>query len=271
MTISVMEYPHIAWSPPRGVCLARTLTKGRTGRTAADRGAPLRLSLSQRVVTRIAVAARRRGAVLSARRSCRAARRNGAMDGSDAGGKVPITIKKYANRRLYNTAKSSYVTLEHLAQMVRDGDDFVVYDAKTGEDITRSVLAQIIFEEEAKGASMLPTSFLRQLIRLYGDTLQSFVPSYLEASMENFSQHQEKMREQVRAAFGPNPALEAYESMARANMEMFQNAMRMFAPAAAAPSPGAPGGGGEAKEDLDALKSRLAEMQKQLDAISREK
>ena len=98
----------------------------------------------------------------------------------------PIIIKKYANRRLYNTAKSTYVTLDHLAQMVRDGQDFVVNDAKTGEDITRGVLAQIIFEEEAKGQTMLPANFLRQLIRLYGDTLQGFVPGYLEASMETF-------------------------------------------------------------------------------------
>ena len=98
----------------------------------------------------------------------------------------PIVIKKYANRRLYNTAKSTYVTLDHLAQMVRDGQDFVVNDAKSGEDITRGVLAQIIFEEEAKGQTMLPANFLRQLIRLYGDTLQGFVPGYLEASMETF-------------------------------------------------------------------------------------
>jgi len=110
----------------------------------------------------------------------------------------PIIIKKYANRRLYNTAKSTYVTLDHLAQMVRDGDDFVVNDAKTGDDITRSVLAQIIFEEEAKdGPNMLPANFLRSLIRLYGDTLQGFVPGYLDASMETFAHNQEKMREQV--------------------------------------------------------------------------
>jgi polyhydroxyalkanoate synthesis regulator protein len=119
---------------------------------------------------------------------------------------------------------------------------------------------------------MLPTGFLRQLIRLYGDTLQSFVPSYLEASMENFAQHQEKMREQVRATFGPNPAFEAYETMARANLEMFQKAMRMFSPAAAAQSLREAGEepSGDAREDLKALKARLAEMQKQLDAISRE-
>ena len=143
-----------------------------------------------------------------------------------------VVIKKYANRRLYNTAKSSYVTLDHLAQMVRDGQDFVVYDAKTGEDITRSVLTQIIFEEEAKGQNMLPISFLRQLIRLYGDTLQGVVPGYLEASMEAFSRNQETLREQVTAAFGANPALANFEQMARSNMEFFENAMLMFAPAA---------------------------------------
>jgi polyhydroxyalkanoate synthesis repressor PhaR len=201
------------------------------------------------------------------------------MDGSDAAGKAPITIKKYANRRLYNTAKSSYVTLEHLAAMVREGDDFVVYDAKTGEDITRSVLAQIIFEEEAKGSSMLPTSFLRQLIRLYGDTLQSVVPSYLEASMDAFSRNQEKMREQVKSTFGTNPALEAYEAMARTNMELFQNALRMFAPpgagAAGEPGPDAPEAprpsaeGASKEDDLKALRDRLSEMQRQLDAMSK--
>ena len=196
------------------------------------------------------------------------------MDGGDAAGKAPITIKKYANRRLYNTAKSSYVTLEHLAAMVREGDDFVVYDAKTGEDITRSVLAQIIFEEEAKGTSMLPTSFLRQLIRLYGDTLQAFVPSYLEASMETFAKNQEKMREQVRSTFGANPALAAFETMAQTNMAWFQNAMRMFSPHAAAPAgregqePAAPQDKA-AEDDLDALRDRLAEMQKQLDSMSK--
>ena len=200
------------------------------------------------------------------------------MDGSDAAGKAPITIKKYANRRLYNTAKSSYVTLEHLAAMVREGDDFVVYDAKTGEDITRSVLAQIIFEEEAKGSSMLPSSFLRQLIRLYGDTLQSVVPSYLEASMDAFSRNQEKMREQVKSTFGTNPALEAYEAMARTNMELFQNALRMFAPPGAAsgeagpdaPEAPKPAADGVTKEeDLKALRDRLSEMQRQLDAMSK--
>ncbi len=114
----------------------------------------------------------------------------------------PITIKKYANRRLYNTATSSYVTLDHLCEMVKENVEFVVYDAKTGEDITRSVLTQIIFEEENKGQSMMPIRFLRQLIRFYGDSLQSFVPSYLEVSMETFSRNQEEMRKRITDVWG---------------------------------------------------------------------
>ena len=120
-------------------------------------------------------------------------------------GEDPVVIKKYANRRLYNTAKSSYVTLEHLAEMVRAGEDFVVRDAKSGEDITHAVLTQIIFEEEAKGKNLLPANFLRQLIRLYGDTLQGFVPGYLDAAIDSFARNQEQLREQVGQAFGSNP------------------------------------------------------------------
>jgi polyhydroxyalkanoate synthesis repressor PhaR len=210
------------------------------------------------------------------------------MDGSEAQAKAPVIIKKYANRRLYNTAKSSYVTLDHLSAMVREGEDFVVYDAKTGEDITRSVLTQIIFEEEAKGASMLPATFLRQIIRLYGDTLQGFVPGYLEASMETFSRNQEKMREQVRAAWGANnPAIGAFETMARTNMEWCQRAMTMFSPYTAAaaargeaapkpklleaPAPAASPAPerASADEELEAMKSRLADMQRQLDKIAK--
>jgi polyhydroxyalkanoate synthesis repressor PhaR len=186
--------------------------------------------------------------------------------GKDPKVKAPVVIKKYANRRLYNTEKSTYVTLEHLAQMVREDEDFIVNDAKTGEDITRSVLTQIIFEEEAKGQNMLPTRFLRQLIGLYGDTLQGFVPGYLDASMDTFSKNQEKMREQVRSVFEANPALSNFESLARTNMEWFENAMRMFAPFSA----GA-GLAERAKEaaparnvELDDLKNQLATMQDQL-------
>lgn len=188
--------------------------------------------------------------------------------------KAPIVIKKYANRRLYNTAKSSYVTLDHLAQMVRDGQDFVVNDAKSGQDITRSVLAQIIFEEEAKGQTMLPANFLRQLIRLYGDTLQGFVPGYLEASMETFSRNQEKMRAQVQKAFEANPALANFETLARSNMEWFENALRMFAPFASGigGKPGdVPPDPARKEMELEDLKKQLAEMQQQLSQIVKDK
>lgn len=182
----------------------------------------------------------------------------------------PIIIKKYANRRLYNTAKSSYVTLDHLAQMVRDGLDFVVNDAKTGEDITRGVLAQIIFEEEAKeGQTMLPANFLRQLIRLYGDTLQGFVPGYLDASMETFAKNQERMREQVAKAFEANPALANFEALARTNMEWFENAMRMFAPFATGMAGKNSTDEREPKREveLEELKAQLAAMQSQLNKL----
>lgn len=194
-------------------------------------------------------------------------------------GDTPVTIKKYANRRLYNTAKSSYVTLEHLAQMVRDGQDFVVYDAKSGDDITRSVLTQIIFEEEAKGATMLPVNFLRQLIRLYGDTLQGVVPSYLEASMDAFARNQETMRSQMRAAMGANPAYANFEALTRHQMEWMEKAMAAFPPFAAIRPPAAKPAEGEAAAtpaprsatDLDALKDQITQMQARLDALARDK
>lgn len=193
-----------------------------------------------------------------------------------SGGDDPIIIKKYANRRLYNTAKSSYVTLDHLAEMVREGQEFVVRDAKSGEDITRSVLTQIIFEEEAKGASMLPTNFLRQIISLYGDSLQSVVPGYLEASMQTFARHQEEMRAQVGRMFGSNPAIGNLEAMTRQNMEWFDQAMRMFSPfggaggGGAKPAAQAPAEKSSRNEELDVLKSQLAEMQSQLNKLSRD-
>lgn len=183
-----------------------------------------------------------------------------------------VVIKKYANRRLYNTAKSCYVTLEHLAEMVREGTDFVVRDAKTGEDITRSVLTQIIFEEESRGQNLLPVSFLRQLIRLYGDALQGFVPGYLEAAMNTFARNQERMRQQLSAAFGANPALANFEALARSNMELFENALRLFSPFAASGAqrssetrgedrrPAA----GDSEIDLQEMKRQLAEMQEKL-------
>jgi polyhydroxyalkanoate synthesis repressor PhaR len=143
---------------------------------------------------------------------------------------APVVIKKYANRRLYNTATSAYVTLDHLSQMVKDKTDFVVYDAKTGDDITRSVLTQIIFEEESKGGqTLLPIPFLRQLISFYGDSLQGVVPQYLEMSMTQFARNQEQMRRYLQNAFGFNP-FQQFESMGKQNMAMFEQAMRMFNP-----------------------------------------
>jgi polyhydroxyalkanoate synthesis repressor PhaR len=185
----------------------------------------------------------------------------------------PIVIKKYANRRLYNTAKSSYVTLDHLSQMVREGHDFVVNDAKTGEDITRSVLAQIIFEEESKGQNMLPANFLRQLIRLYGDTLQGFVPAYLEASMDTFARNQEKMRATVQKTFSTNPALQNFEALTRANMDLFEQAVRMFVPFV--PGKEAERTQGTTQQprkdvELDEMKTQLADMQAKLAKLVKE-
>jgi polyhydroxyalkanoate synthesis repressor PhaR len=148
-----------------------------------------------------------------------------------SGAPGPIIIKKYANRRLYNTQTSSYVTLEHLCDMVKEGVEFEVRDARTGEEITRQVLAQIIFEEENKGGQhLLPIQFLRQLIRFYGDSLQAFVPSYLELSMESFTKNQQEMREKFAEAFGNKFGFKDFEKMSRQNIEMFERAMRMFSP-----------------------------------------
>lgn len=187
---------------------------------------------------------------------------------------APVIIKKYANRRLYNTAKSTYVTLDHLAEMVREGIDFVVRDAKSSEDITRSVLTQIIFEAEAKGAAMLPTNFLRRIISLYGDSLQSVVPGYLEASMETFGSNQDKMREQMKAMFGAAPAIENFEAMTRKNMEFFQQAMKVFTPFGGNQASGAPVEEAAPEQDtrsdeLSTLKDQLAEMQSQLNKLAR--
>ncbi len=155
---------------------------------------------------------------------------------------APVVIKKYANRRLYNTATSAYVTLDHLSQMVKDKTDFVVYDAKTGDEITRSVLTQIIFEEESKGGqTLLPIPFLRQLISFYGDSLQGVVPQYLEMSMTQFARNQDQMRRYMQNAFGFNP-FQQFESMGKQNMAMFENAMRMFNPFGTTPNGQAPTG-----------------------------
>lgn len=183
----------------------------------------------------------------------------------------PVIIKKYANRRLYNTQTSSYVTLDHLAQMVKDGTEFEVRDARTGEDITRSVLTQIIFEEEAKGQSLLPIRFLRQLIRFYGDNLQAFLPGYLDMSMESFTKNQEDMRNRVAEAFGGGS--QAIEALTRQNLAMFERAMKMFSPFAmrsesepaktangAEPHPKQTEEIGELKSEIEAMRKQLAEL-----------
>lgn len=179
----------------------------------------------------------------------------------------PVTIKKYANRRLYNTGTSSYVTLEDLAAMVKEGEDFVVYDAKTNEDITRSVLAQIIFEQENKeGQNLLPINFLRQLIRFYGDSLQMLVPRYLELSLDTLTREQEKFRTQMAQAFGIGN-FGIIEEQVRRNIEMFERAFSMFTPF-----------GRETKSEdsekknasgeIDDLRKQMEEMQKRLDRLS---
>ncbi len=153
----------------------------------------------------------------------------------------PVVVKKYANRRLYNTESSSYVTLEDLANMVRLGRDFVVYDAKSGDDITRSVLTQIIVEEESKGHNLLPTSFLRQLIGFYGDNLQGLVPRYLEFAMEGFSRQQEQMKsamERTMGGFMPfPPGFGGLEELGKQNMAMMERAMSLFTPFARGTEP----------------------------------
>lgn len=189
--------------------------------------------------------------------------------------KQPVTIKKYANRRLYNTGTSTYVTLEDLAVMVKNGEDFVVYDAKSGEDITRSVLAQIIFEQENKeGQSLLPIAFLRQLIRFYGDSMQMMVPHFLEQSMSTLTSQQGKFREQMEKAFGGVSGFGSMEDQVRRNMEMFEKTFAMFSPfgraatgggkpAEPAEKPASSGGGAE----MDDLKRQLDELQKRLDKM----
>ena len=157
-------------------------------------------------------------------------RKNGAQEEAREGGtRRPITVKKYANRRLYNTQTSSYVTLDDLARMVRAGDDFVVVDAKSGEDLTRSVLAQIIFDQENRGETLLPIPFLRRLIGLYGGNMQSFVPSYLEASMDAFAKNQEAIRRSVTDAFAaPSSGMRMFEDAAKQNMALFEQGLKMF-------------------------------------------
>jgi polyhydroxyalkanoate synthesis repressor PhaR len=202
-------------------------------------------------------------------------------------GKAPITIKKYANRRLYNTGSSAYVTLEDLATMVKDGEDFVVFDAKSGEDITRSVLAQIIFEQEGKsGQNLLPTAFLRQLIRFYGDSMQMLVPSFLEMSISKFVDEQQKYREQVAKTFGAQlPGAEfqhqfmrSIEEQTRSNLALFSQTLSVFNPFAAKTAantaadtpagheaPAAESG----EQDLDGVRRELREMRKRIEELAR--
>jgi polyhydroxyalkanoate synthesis repressor PhaR len=187
--------------------------------------------------------------------------------------KTPIVIKKYANRRLYNTATSSYVTLDHLSQMVKDNVEFAVYDAKSGEDITRSVLTQIIVEEESKGQNLLPLNFLRQLISFYGDNLQFLVPRYLEHTMEYFASNQEQMRSYMRDTFGGMFPFGRFDEIGKQNLAFFERAMKMFAPyqtgaageqpnSGEAPASSGPDSLSELKAQIDALQKRIETMSK---------
>lgn len=208
-------------------------------------------------------------------------------------GKQPITIKKYANRRLYNTATSSYVTLDHLCQMVQEGVDFVVYDAKSGEDITRSVLTQIIVEEESKGQNLLPINFLRQLISFYGDSMQWMVPRYLDHMMEAFSTNQERIRQSMQETFGGMFPFGDLEQMGKQNMALFERTLRMFTPFNMTPGRGPGGkeggdneGGGSgadsgtseppapgseaARQSLEMLQRQVDLLQKQLQSLQNE-
>ncbi|MDD3021290.1 MAG: polyhydroxyalkanoate synthesis repressor PhaR [Alphaproteobacteria bacterium] len=148
---------------------------------------------------------------------------------SKKGGDKPTVIKKYANRRLYDTGRSSYVTLDDLCQMVKEGYDFVVYDAKSGDDLTRSVLTQIIVEQESKGGqNLLPTNFLRQLIGFYGDNMGKFVPNYLEQAFNEFTQKQGQFREQLNKSFGGIFPMSSFEEMSKQNMALFEQTMKAF-------------------------------------------
>ena len=199
--------------------------------------------------------------------------------------KDPVVIKKYANRRLYNTETSTYVTLEDLAQMVRSERDFVVFDAKSGDDLTHTVLTQIIVEQENRsgGQTLLPIPFLRQLIRFYGDAMERMVPSYLQISMETLAREQDRFRKQFANAFTPHGAFEAYQEHARKNLAMFEQAMSMFTPFAPAkgdkkkeeaggkkdePAAAAPV---SAPGELDELKTQLASMQAKIEQLSRDR
>jgi polyhydroxyalkanoate synthesis repressor PhaR len=208
----------------------------------------------------------------------RGRRENRLTHANGNGADEPIIIKKYANRRLYDTSTSAYVTLEHLSTLVRDGKDFIVQDAKTGVDLTRTVLAQIIFEQENRKDGVLPLSFLRQLIQFYGDNFQSMLPAYLELSMQNFTAHQGKWREYMATALGDENKAKAFDDQVRKNMEMFEQTMQFFTPFApkpmtpptmppgpdAEPAPAAANGA----EALRALQKQMADMQRQLASLA---
>lgn len=192
----------------------------------------------------------------------------------------PVIVKKYANRRLYNTDTSTYVTLEDLAEMVRSERDFVVYDAKTGEDLTHSVLTQIIVEQESRGTNLLPIGFLRQLIRFYGDSMQKLVPSYLEFSLDSLTRQQEQYRRRFAHVFG-TAAFEAMQEQVRKNFETFERALGMFSPFTSADagegsnadqpekSEGKPETGKPSEDEIANLKAELTAMQQRLEQLSR--
>jgi polyhydroxyalkanoate synthesis repressor PhaR len=178
----------------------------------------------------------------------------------------PVIVKKYANRRLYNTATSSYVTLDDLAKMIKEGGDFAAQDAKTGEDITRSVLTQIIVEQEQKGQNLLPISFLRQLISFYGDSMQFLVPGYLEQAMLAFARNQEQMRKNLQATFGIFP-FGQFEEVGKQNIALFERALKMLAPYGRENGPPAPDPEPKPAEGED---PRLKRLEAQIDALTRQ-
>jgi polyhydroxyalkanoate synthesis repressor PhaR len=186
---------------------------------------------------------------------------------------APVTIKKYANRRLYNTATSSYVTLEHLCQMVKDGVDFVVFDAKTGEDITRQVLTQIIVEEEGKGQNLLPISFMRKLIGFYGGNMQWALPTYLDQSMQSFTRNQEQMRDYFQKTMGGIFPFDAFSVMGKQNVAMMEQAMKMFAPFAGqggeAETPAESGSSAKPSTEINDLRRRLDELEREISGIGK--
>jgi len=178
-------------------------------------------------------------------------------------GEGPVTIKKYANRRLYNTETSSYITLDHLAAMTREGRDFKVVDAKTEEDITHNILTQIIMEEESRGQTMLPVNFLRQLISMYGDSMQAMVPGYLEASMDSFRRNQEQFKSAVEGAFANSP----FAELAKRNMAMFEAATQAFKPGAKPAD--APSASSDAEAEISALKAELGRLNEKIEKLGK--